>query len=214
LREVVALNTAAGSVGAVAARYDYSAYQGPQAVGPQTLSPTHLTIGRYYHHAGSGLELALYRAYDPELGRWLSKDPIGERGGLNLYGYVKNDPLRRVDLKGQNPLLLAIGAALIGAGVFIYKANKAMTSCSRAGDERRANQSGSGGGVNNAMGVGPSFNGAIVDLYSASSSPPSGTSLSGPVTFGPQTEAGEACETGYDVINFLYGLFGLGDVKK
>jgi RHS repeat-associated protein len=115
VREVVALNTAAGSVGAVAARYDYSAYQGPQAVGPQTLSPTHLTIGRYYHHAGSGLELALYRAYDPELGRWLSEDPIQENGGINLYGYVGNEPIGGIDPLGLD---IYLGGSRSGTGHF------------------------------------------------------------------------------------------------
>ena len=38
--------------------------------------------------------------YDPEQGRWLSRDPIGEDGGLNLYGYVGNDPLNWVDPLG------------------------------------------------------------------------------------------------------------------
>lgn len=30
--------------------------------------------------------------YDPNVGRWISRDPIGEEGGLNLYGFVDNDP--------------------------------------------------------------------------------------------------------------------------
>ncbi len=46
------------------------------------------------------LVMTLFRAYDPELGRWLSADPIGEEGGLNLYGYVKGDPVLRIDLFG------------------------------------------------------------------------------------------------------------------
>ena len=46
----------------------------------------------HWQHAASGLPLAPYRAYDPELGRWLSRDPIGEKGGLNLYEYVRNNP--------------------------------------------------------------------------------------------------------------------------
>lgn len=42
----------------------------------------------------------MYRAYDPELGRWPSRDPIEEDGGINLYAYVKNSPLSWVDLLG------------------------------------------------------------------------------------------------------------------
>jgi RHS repeat-associated protein len=41
------------------------------------------------------------RDYDPEVGRWTSKDPIGFAGGdSNLYGYVMNDPVNLVDLSG------------------------------------------------------------------------------------------------------------------
>jgi len=38
--------------------------------------------------------------YNPSTGRWLSRDPIGERGGLNLYGMVQNNPIDRVDALG------------------------------------------------------------------------------------------------------------------
>ena len=31
--------------------------------------------------------------YDPSLGRWLNRDPIGERGGHNLYSFVRNSPV-------------------------------------------------------------------------------------------------------------------------
>lgn len=48
----------------------------------------------------TGLNLTMFRAYDPELGRWLSRDPIGEEGGLNLYGYVGNDPCNIIDELG------------------------------------------------------------------------------------------------------------------
>ena len=41
-----------------------------------------------------------YRFYDPEFGRWLSRDPIGERGGLNLYRFCGNRPLSVLDAVG------------------------------------------------------------------------------------------------------------------
>jgi RHS repeat-associated protein len=41
-----------------------------------------------------------FRVYDPSSGRWLSRDPIGEAGGENLYGFVGNDPVNQVDLFG------------------------------------------------------------------------------------------------------------------
>jgi RHS repeat-associated protein len=41
-----------------------------------------------------------YRRYSPALGRWLNRDPIGERGGINLYAYVRDNPTTRNDLLG------------------------------------------------------------------------------------------------------------------
>ena len=41
------------------------------------------------------------REYDPETGRWTTKDPIGFGGGdTNLYGYVAQDPLSYIDPSG------------------------------------------------------------------------------------------------------------------
>ncbi len=39
--------------------------------------------------------------YNPATGRWLNRDPIGERGGVNLHGFVGNDPLHRIDPDGR-----------------------------------------------------------------------------------------------------------------
>ena len=42
-----------------------------------------------------------YRWYDPLTGRWPSRDLIGERGGVNLYGFVRNNGVDRWDLLGR-----------------------------------------------------------------------------------------------------------------
>jgi uncharacterized protein RhaS with RHS repeats len=48
----------------------------------------------------------VYRAYDAQLGRWISSDPIGLAGGINLHQYVvASNPLTYVDPDGLNPLV-------------------------------------------------------------------------------------------------------------
>ena len=42
-----------------------------------------------------------FRYYDPTTGRWPNRDPIDERGGLNLYGFVGNNAIKFVDINGQ-----------------------------------------------------------------------------------------------------------------
>jgi RHS repeat-associated protein len=51
-------------------------------------------------HVRSGMLYYLCRLYDPASQRWLSCDPIGERGGINLYAFVFNKPTRSVDAWG------------------------------------------------------------------------------------------------------------------
>lgn len=81
-----------------------------------------------------------FRAYDAGLGRWISSDPIAEDGGLNLYGYVGNDPVNGWDPLGlfsaAEGIIVATFAAVaigigIGVGISKYNENKKKTNCSR-----------------------------------------------------------------------------------
>ena len=49
----------------------------------------------------TGLYYYLYRYYDPLTGRWPSRDPIEERGGVNLYRFVGNDGVGNFDILGN-----------------------------------------------------------------------------------------------------------------
>lgn len=87
---------------AIAARYDYDPYGRRTKVSGSYDADFGYT-GHFHEQPGwmtTGVVFTKYRIYDPELGRWTSKDPIGERGGMNLYGYVGNDPINSWDPLG------------------------------------------------------------------------------------------------------------------
>ncbi|NLH71562.1 MAG: RHS repeat-associated core domain-containing protein [Verrucomicrobia bacterium] len=86
--------------GNACARYEYGPFAEPIRVsGPMgKLNP--VRFSSKYTDDESGFLYYGYRFYNPSTGRWLSRDPIGELGGDNLYGFVDNDPLSFVDFLG------------------------------------------------------------------------------------------------------------------
>jgi RHS repeat-associated protein len=60
-----------------------------------------------FQRFGTGGTDYLYRWYNPVTGRWPSRDPIEEEGGLNLYSFVGNDGIQKHDYLGRNPALAA-----------------------------------------------------------------------------------------------------------
>jgi RHS repeat-associated protein len=84
--------------GAIRAQYDYDPYGRRTKLSGDVDADFGFT--GMYHHASSSLELAYYREYDPSLGRWLTRDPIAEKGGVNQYAYVGNDPIGKTDPLG------------------------------------------------------------------------------------------------------------------
>lgn len=53
-----------------------------------------------YYDKETSLIYYNYRYYSPEQGKWISRDPIGERGGINIFSFVRNNPLNWWDSKG------------------------------------------------------------------------------------------------------------------
>ena len=97
--------------GAVAERYGYSGFGTPvfmdagfTAQDGSNCDWETLFCG-YRFDADTGLYQVRYRFLHPQLGRWLSRDPIGEDGGWNIYGYVQNIPIVAIDALGLKTYL-------------------------------------------------------------------------------------------------------------
>ena len=60
----------------------------------------------------TGLYYYGHRYYDPVTGRWPSRDPIEEQGGINLYGFVQNNPGMYLDYNGLDAIILIGGPSL------------------------------------------------------------------------------------------------------
>jgi len=84
----------------VVAKYIYDAFGNILSKsGPLADANTYRFSSQEYHQ-NSGLLLYLRRAYDPNLQRFLNRDPIAEKGGINLYRFVGNNPISLTDPLG------------------------------------------------------------------------------------------------------------------
>lgn len=75
-----------------------------------TGSDSDFQYARYYVHLRSGFYLTAYRMYSSKFGKWINRDPIGERGGVNLTAYVGNSPISTIDRLGLDPFTSLAGA--------------------------------------------------------------------------------------------------------
>jgi RHS repeat-associated protein len=91
------LNAATGEV---SAEYEYGPFgETIRATGPAAAENV-FRFSAKYTDAETGLMYYGYRYYQPSTGRWPSRDPIEERGGLNFYGFVRNDGVNSYDFLG------------------------------------------------------------------------------------------------------------------
>ena len=113
----------------VVARWQYDAWGNvlSECVAPSAAALATLRYrfqGREWS-AATGLINFRMRWYDAETGKWLSKDPIGLSGGLNLYAFCEGDPVNYRDPDGNvlilapalvfPPIAVAAAAAIIAA---------------------------------------------------------------------------------------------------
>jgi RHS repeat-associated protein len=84
----------------VVASYRYDPFGNLQAMGGWLAAANLYRFSSKEYHPNSGLVYYLYRYYDPNLQRWINRDPLGLRGGYNLYGFAENNPLIAADPYG------------------------------------------------------------------------------------------------------------------
>jgi RHS repeat-associated protein len=84
------------NAGAVSGSYAYSPYGTSQGSGSTTTSQQY--TGR--DNDGTGLYYYRARYYSPQLGRFVSEDPLGLGGGTNFYAYAGGNPISNIDPSG------------------------------------------------------------------------------------------------------------------
>ncbi|MDF3128924.1 RHS repeat-associated core domain-containing protein [Kiritimatiellaeota bacterium B1221] len=86
--------------GTVDAHMEYDAFgQTKVLIGTK---PAAFGFSTKYQDTETGYYYYGFRYYDPETGRWPNRDPIEESGGYNLYGFVGNDAITRIDYLGND----------------------------------------------------------------------------------------------------------------
>ena len=87
------------SNGAVAAHFEYDPF-GNTVVNTDSSGQFEYRFSTKLINFETGLYYYQYRHYDPSIGRWLSRDPIAELGGNNLYVHVGNSSVTKWDYLG------------------------------------------------------------------------------------------------------------------
>ncbi|MEY4089901.1 MAG: hypothetical protein RJB55_2172, partial [Verrucomicrobiota bacterium] len=116
--------------GAIEASYEYSPFGEVLRATGSYAAANPLRFSTKWQDEETGLLYYGYRYYAPREGRFISRDPIEEKGGLNLYAFCGNDGINRWDYLGQLSLkgflkkawkpLVAIGAGVLTAGTAMY----------------------------------------------------------------------------------------------
>ena len=74
---------------------------------------TDWVLSTKYTDQETGLVYYGSRYYSPATGRWISRDPIGEEGGINLWNLVDDDPVSKVDALGHCAIKIHCGPVII-----------------------------------------------------------------------------------------------------
>jgi RHS repeat-associated protein len=84
----------------VSGTYEYSPFGELIRVEGAAAKPNPFRFSTKYTDEETDLVYYGYRYYNASTGRWLSRDPLGELGGANLYGFLQNNGINDYDLHG------------------------------------------------------------------------------------------------------------------
>ena len=86
--------------GNLLAEYEYTPFGNIRSIRGSIADKNPMRFSSRYYEGDTNLYYYSYRHYCPSIKKWLSQDPIGEQGGINLYNFVGNNPIMFVDLFG------------------------------------------------------------------------------------------------------------------
>jgi RHS repeat-associated protein len=128
----------AGGVGGLMAKYLYDPYGNTISAADYFAEANKYRFSSKEIHSASGLYNYGERIYDPLLQRWLTTDPIGELGGLNLYEFTENNPVNYIDTHGLSVLDTILNITdyvpYAGAGIRQIQGNVTMQNMMEAKD--------------------------------------------------------------------------------
>jgi RHS repeat-associated protein len=88
-------------------KYDYEPFGRFKETTGSTIKNAYTFTGREWD-AETGLYFYRARYMDSKIGRFIEKDPIGLRGGINLYAYAGNNPVNLTDPSGLDPFVVTV----------------------------------------------------------------------------------------------------------
>jgi RHS repeat-associated protein len=93
--------SAASAAASIVAKYEYDPYGNVTAQSGDYAETNPFRFSTKYWDDETGLGYWGLRYYSSILGRWVSRDPIADEGGDNLYGFVHGDPVNGIDPLGR-----------------------------------------------------------------------------------------------------------------
>jgi RHS repeat-associated protein len=87
--------------GTITANYEYGAFGEPIRMTGAMAKNNPFRFSTKYDDDESDLLYYGYRYYKPSTGTWPNKDPLEEKGGMDLYGFCENNPITLIDRDGR-----------------------------------------------------------------------------------------------------------------